>query len=211
MWNNPVPLCWPVGSLAYKYVVLFGPISFLAHMWIQWEAETLGYLKTMCPQAMRAKIDHMIEKFLVQRRISKTVKNEWTLRNSNALNNCIFRARKCPGVGRVLGECFCSWLCLSVFAAETPRGDSGNEPASPENTVYAQVTHPDTVSPFSLILHPEHYCYIMIQKLVATVIWLSQTMYTIEERRRLPRATKFYADPFQPQPLWPQWNVYSHP
>ncbi|XP_006752907.1 PREDICTED: SLAM family member 6 isoform X2 [Myotis davidii] len=29
-------------------------------------------------------------------------------------------------------------------AAETPRGDSGNEPASPENTVYAQVTHPNT-------------------------------------------------------------------
>lgn len=128
-------------------------------MWIQREAETLGYLKTMCPQEMRAKIDPMIEKFLVQPRISKTVKNEWTLRNGNALNNCIFRARKCPGVGKVLGECFCSWLCLSVFAAETPRDDSGNEPASPENTVYAQVTHPNMVSPFSLILHRERYCY----------------------------------------------------
>ncbi|XP_070252909.1 SLAM family member 6 isoform X3 [Myotis yumanensis] len=29
-------------------------------------------------------------------------------------------------------------------AAETPRDDPGNEPACPENTVYAQVTHPNT-------------------------------------------------------------------
>ncbi|ELK26146.1 SLAM family member 6 [Myotis davidii] len=46
-----------------------------------------------------------------------------------------------------------SFICIVVplivwkkkrVAAETPRGDSGNEPASPENTVYAQVTHPNT-------------------------------------------------------------------
>ncbi|EPQ02416.1 SLAM family member 6 [Myotis brandtii] len=38
-------------------------------------------------------------------------------------------------------------LCFSTqqtqSPAETPRDDSGNEPASPENTVYAQVTHPN--------------------------------------------------------------------
>ncbi|XP_059529380.1 SLAM family member 6 isoform X4 [Myotis daubentonii] len=46
-----------------------------------------------------------------------------------------------------------SLICISVslilwkkkkVAAETPRDHSGNAPACPENTVYAQVTHPNT-------------------------------------------------------------------
>lgn len=152
MWNNQLHYAGQWSSLAHKYMVLFGPRSFLAHMWIQQEAESLRYFKTMCPQEMRSKIDHMIEKFLIQPRISKTVKNEWTLRNGNALNNCIFRARKCPRVDKVLGECFCNWVCPSVFSAETPR-DSGSDPTCPDNTVYARVTHPNMVSPFSFILH----------------------------------------------------------
>ncbi|XP_023616469.1 SLAM family member 6 [Myotis lucifugus] len=37
-----------------------------------------------------------------------------------------------------------SFSVQSLCKAETPRDDPGNEPACPENTVYAQVTHPNT-------------------------------------------------------------------
>lgn len=165
----------------------------------------------MHPQEMRSEIHHMTEKFLVPLRIPKTVKNEWTIRKGNASNNCIIRARKSPGVSKVLREQIQSALVTDtafLFTAEILR-NSEYGPISPGNTVYAQVTHPNMVSPFSFIFHHYHYFLVIIHKFVTTIIWLIQIMYTEERRRQLQALESSMRDLSRPHCSCPS-GMFTH-
>lgn len=124
---------------------------------LEWDSDTLGYIRTMSRQEMRSEVDHMTKKVLVEPRIPKMVKNEWTLRKGHAsMHNWDQRVSEVSNFPGEQTQSPSATECLFVFIAETMRNAEG-DPSSPGNTVYTQVTHPNTVSPFSFILDHWHY------------------------------------------------------
>lgn len=152
MWHNLAPLSLPMRSCGpSRSSAIWSQEITSPYVNPEGDSEALGHLEITSPREMRSEIEHVAENVPVQARTSKTVKNEWTLRKGIASNNSLFGAKKCCGVGRSLKRAG-HWLCFPVLTAENMR-NLDYDSISSGNTVYARVTHPNRVSPFSFNRH----------------------------------------------------------